>query len=90
MQPKDFVEKSPENDKKLQRRLDKMAKELAKQKIGINAGKYSFGLIFRYFEVISLKHLKVVFKFYFYTCMYLTITSKVILLFTKLFASLWY
>ncbi|XP_068534518.1 microcephalin isoform X2 [Anas acuta] len=37
MQPKDFVEKSPENDKKLQRRLDKMAKELAKQKIGINA-----------------------------------------------------
>nr|XP_047933997.1 microcephalin isoform X2 [Anser cygnoides] len=37
MQPKDFVEKSPENDRKLQRRLDKMAKELAKQKIGINA-----------------------------------------------------
>ncbi|NXI61678.1 MCPH1 protein, partial [Anseranas semipalmata] len=37
MQPKDFVEKTPENDRKLQRRLDQMAKELAKQKIGINA-----------------------------------------------------
>ncbi|NXL87953.1 MCPH1 protein, partial [Alectura lathami] len=37
MQPKDFVEKTPENDRKLQRRLDQMAKELAKQKIGIYA-----------------------------------------------------
>ncbi|XP_021247199.1 microcephalin isoform X3 [Numida meleagris] len=37
MQPKDLVEKTPENDRKLQRRLDKMAKELAKQRIGINA-----------------------------------------------------
>ncbi|NXD82547.1 MCPH1 protein, partial [Halcyon senegalensis] len=37
MQPKDFVEKTPENDRKLQRRLDQMAKELAVQKIAINA-----------------------------------------------------
>ncbi|NXD71025.1 MCPH1 protein, partial [Eolophus roseicapillus] len=37
MQPKDFVEKTPENDRKLQRRLDQMAKELATKKIAINA-----------------------------------------------------
>ncbi|KFV89029.1 Microcephalin, partial [Fulmarus glacialis] len=37
MRPKDFVEKTPENDRKLQRRLDQMAKELAVQKIAINA-----------------------------------------------------
>ncbi|KFZ56638.1 Microcephalin, partial [Podiceps cristatus] len=37
MQPKDFVEKTPENDRKLQRRLDKMAKDLVVQKIAINA-----------------------------------------------------
>ncbi|KFQ31457.1 Microcephalin, partial [Merops nubicus] len=37
MQPKDFVEKNPGNDRKLQRRLDKMAKELAVQKTAINA-----------------------------------------------------
>ncbi|NXK02726.1 MCPH1 protein, partial [Herpetotheres cachinnans] len=37
MQPKGFVEKCPENDRKLQRRLDQMAKELAVQKIAINA-----------------------------------------------------
>ncbi|KAM6355528.1 microcephalin isoform 2-T2 [Podargus strigoides] len=37
MQPKDFVQKSPEKDKKLQRRLDQMAKELAVQKTAINA-----------------------------------------------------
>ncbi|XP_065487864.1 microcephalin isoform X2 [Caloenas nicobarica] len=37
MQPKDFVEKTPENDRKLQRRLDQMAKELAVQKTAINA-----------------------------------------------------
>ncbi|KFV42869.1 Microcephalin, partial [Tyto alba] len=37
MQPKDFVEKTPENDKKLRRRLDQMANELAVQKIAINA-----------------------------------------------------
>ena len=42
MQPKDFVEKTPENDRKLQRRLDQMAKELAIQKI--NAGKNYSGL----------------------------------------------
>ncbi|NXV71019.1 MCPH1 protein, partial [Atlantisia rogersi] len=32
MQPKDFVERTPENDRKLQKRLDQMAKELAFQK----------------------------------------------------------
>ncbi|XP_062482238.1 microcephalin isoform X2 [Pezoporus occidentalis] len=37
MQPKDFVEKTPENDRKLQKRLDQMAKELAMQKIAVNA-----------------------------------------------------
>ncbi|NWU68336.1 MCPH1 protein, partial [Pterocles burchelli] len=37
MQPKDFVERTPENDRKLQRRLDQMAKELAVQKIAISA-----------------------------------------------------
>ncbi|NWX46265.1 MCPH1 protein, partial [Steatornis caripensis] len=37
MQPKDFVEKTPENNRKLQRRLDQMAKELAVQKTAINA-----------------------------------------------------
>ncbi|KFQ61158.1 Microcephalin, partial [Pelecanus crispus] len=37
MQPKDFIEKTPENDRKMQRRLDQMAKELAVQKTAINA-----------------------------------------------------
>ncbi|XP_074437747.1 microcephalin [Larus michahellis] len=37
MQPKDFVERTPENDRKMQRRLDQMAKELAVQKTAINA-----------------------------------------------------
>uniref|UniRef100_A0A8C6JW16 Uncharacterized protein n=1 Tax=Melopsittacus undulatus TaxID=13146 RepID=A0A8C6JW16_MELUD len=37
MQPKDFVEKTPGNDRKLQKRLDQMAKELAIQKIAVNA-----------------------------------------------------
>ncbi|XP_006024550.1 microcephalin isoform X1 [Alligator sinensis] len=32
MQPKDFIEKTPENDRRLQRRLDEMAKELDIQK----------------------------------------------------------
>uniref|UniRef100_A0A8C3RN02 Microcephalin n=1 Tax=Chelydra serpentina TaxID=8475 RepID=A0A8C3RN02_CHESE len=32
MQPKDFVEKTPENDKRLQKKLDQMAKELDIQK----------------------------------------------------------
>ncbi|NXX92674.1 MCPH1 protein, partial [Centropus bengalensis] len=36
MQPTDFVDKTPENDKKLQKKLDKMAKELAEQRIAIN------------------------------------------------------
>ncbi|NWR77958.1 MCPH1 protein, partial [Centropus unirufus] len=36
MQPTDFVDKTPENNKKLQKKLDKMAKELAEQKIAIN------------------------------------------------------
>ncbi|NXC78062.1 MCPH1 protein, partial [Anhinga anhinga] len=37
MQPKDFVEKSPGNNRKLQRRLEQMTKELAVQKTAINA-----------------------------------------------------
>ncbi|NXG79717.1 MCPH1 protein, partial [Baryphthengus martii] len=37
MQPKDFVEKAPEKNRKLQRRLDKMTKELAVQKIAVNS-----------------------------------------------------
>ncbi|XP_071404555.1 microcephalin isoform X2 [Pithys albifrons albifrons] len=37
MQPKDFIEKTPENDRKLQRRLDQMAKDLTLQKTAINA-----------------------------------------------------
>ncbi|NWV15412.1 MCPH1 protein, partial [Ptilonorhynchus violaceus] len=37
MQPKDFVEKTPENNRKLQRRLNQMAKELALQKTAVNA-----------------------------------------------------
>ncbi|NWI91794.1 MCPH1 protein, partial [Pitta sordida] len=36
MQPKDYVEKNPENDKKLQRKLDQMAKDLALQKRAVN------------------------------------------------------
>ncbi|NWY38473.1 MCPH1 protein, partial [Sylvia atricapilla] len=37
MQPKDYVEKTPENNRKLQRRLNQMAKELALQKTEVNA-----------------------------------------------------
>ncbi|KFQ37078.1 Microcephalin, partial [Mesitornis unicolor] len=37
MQPKDFVEKPPENNRRLQRRLDQMDKELAVQKLAVNA-----------------------------------------------------
>ncbi|NWS61477.1 MCPH1 protein, partial [Chunga burmeisteri] len=37
MQPTDFVEKTPKNNRKLQRRLEQLAKELAVQKIAINA-----------------------------------------------------
>ncbi|XP_057875926.1 microcephalin [Melospiza georgiana] len=36
MQPKDYVEKTPENNKKLQKRLNQMAKELALQKTAVN------------------------------------------------------
>ena len=32
MQPKDFIPKTPENDKRLQKRFEKMAKELQQQK----------------------------------------------------------
>ncbi|NWH36876.1 MCPH1 protein, partial [Chloropsis hardwickii] len=37
MQPKDYVEKTPENNRKLQRRLNQMAEELALQKTAVNA-----------------------------------------------------
>ncbi|RMC17441.1 hypothetical protein DUI87_06023 [Hirundo rustica rustica] len=37
MQPKDYVEKTPENNRKLQKRLNQMAKELALQKTAVNA-----------------------------------------------------
>ncbi|NXY34739.1 MCPH1 protein, partial [Pomatorhinus ruficollis] len=37
MQPKDYVERTPENNRKLQRRLKQMAKELALQKTAVNA-----------------------------------------------------
>ncbi|XP_054036151.1 microcephalin [Dryobates pubescens] len=37
MQPKDFVEKTPENSRRMQRRLDQLAKELAEQKRAISA-----------------------------------------------------
>ncbi|NXA94507.1 MCPH1 protein, partial [Melanocharis versteri] len=36
MQPKDYVEKTPEHNRKLQRRLNQMAKELALQKTAVN------------------------------------------------------
>lgn len=32
MQPKDFIPRTPENDKRLQKKFEKMAKELQKQK----------------------------------------------------------
>lgn len=38
MQPKDFVEKNPKNDKRLQKKLANMAKDLDKQKAEL--GKY--------------------------------------------------
>ncbi|XP_056344324.1 microcephalin isoform X2 [Oenanthe melanoleuca] len=38
MQPKDYIEKTPENNVKLQRRLNQMAKELALQKTAVIAG----------------------------------------------------
>lgn len=51
MQPKDFVEKTPGNDRKLQKRLDQMAKELAIQKIAVNAGKNYCRLRFKYLQL---------------------------------------
>ncbi|XP_062930751.1 microcephalin isoform X8 [Cynocephalus volans] len=36
MQPKDFIPKTPENDKRLQRKFEKMAKELQKQKTNLD------------------------------------------------------
>lgn len=50
MQPKDYVEKTPENNRKLQRRLNEMAKELALQKTAVNAGKNYFSLRFKYLK----------------------------------------
>lgn len=32
MQPKDFIPKTPENDKRLQKKFEKMAEELQRQK----------------------------------------------------------
>ncbi|NXD14277.1 MCPH1 protein, partial [Nothocercus nigrocapillus] len=37
MQPKDFIERTPENDRKMQRRLDQLAKELAIQRTASNS-----------------------------------------------------
>ncbi|XP_025890087.1 microcephalin [Nothoprocta perdicaria] len=37
MQPKDFIERTPENDRKMQRRLDQLAKELAQQRTASNS-----------------------------------------------------
>ncbi|XP_029451603.1 microcephalin isoform X3 [Rhinatrema bivittatum] len=37
MQPKDFIEKTPENDRRLQKRLDKMVKELDVQKATVES-----------------------------------------------------
>ncbi|XP_014725007.1 PREDICTED: microcephalin isoform X1 [Sturnus vulgaris] len=37
MQPKDYVDKTPENNRKLQRRLNQIAKELALQKTAVTA-----------------------------------------------------
>lgn len=50
MQPKDYVEKTPENNIKLQRRLNKMAKELTLQKTAVIAGKNYFLLRFKYLK----------------------------------------
>ena len=35
MQPKDFIPRTPENDKRLQRKFEKMAKELQQQKTSL-------------------------------------------------------
>lgn len=51
MQPKDYVEKTPENNRKLQRRLSQIAKELALQKTAVNAGKNCSLLRFKYLKL---------------------------------------
>lgn len=38
MQPKDFIPKTPENDKKLQRKFEKMTKELQRRKTAPGKG----------------------------------------------------
>nr|XP_044616600.1 microcephalin isoform X7 [Equus asinus] len=38
MQPKDFIPRTPENDKRLQKKFEKMAKELQKQKTTLDNG----------------------------------------------------
>lgn len=93
MQPKDFVEKTPENDRKLQRRLDQMAKELAQQRIGINAGKSFFGLVFEYLsyflEALKVNEfLRICLFLSFYAFVHITVMDKVDLHFTELFANL--
>lgn len=35
MQPKDFIPKTPENDKRLQKKFEKMAEELQRQKAAL-------------------------------------------------------
>lgn len=90
MQPKDFVEKTPENDRKLQRRLDRMAKELAQQRIGINAGKNSFGLVFKHLSYFlkALKvneFLRICLFVSFYAFMHITVTDEVDLHFRAFF-----
>ncbi|NP_001084909.1 microcephalin 1 S homeolog [Xenopus laevis] len=42
MQPKDFVEKTPENDRRMQRKFDKMSKELKVQKSAVDDPVLSF------------------------------------------------
>ncbi|NWT74666.1 MCPH1 protein, partial [Prunella himalayana] len=56
MQPKDYVEKTPENNRKLQKRLNQMAKELALQKTAINAGKNYF--LLKYKARLSVSNFK--------------------------------
>lgn len=38
MQPKDFIPKTPENDKRLQKKFEKMAEELQRQKTALDDG----------------------------------------------------
>lgn len=43
MQPKDFIPKTPENDKRLQKKFEKMAKELQRQKTTMGKPKLEHG-----------------------------------------------